>query len=402
VPLDHRGRTPGTLDLAVAVADNAAAPRGVLLLLTGGPGQPGVPFVAKLAPQLAPVLDEYRLVMLDQRGTGANALVCPGLQRIMGGGDLTPPTPRAVRACGHAVGGDRRFYRTDDTVADLDLLRGALGAGRWTLDGVSYGTFVAERYALAHPERVARLVLDSVVPHDAVDPFLLDALRATGRVLRSACAASGCHTDPAADLARVVRRYALGPDLLDALTIYGIVDPAYGGVAQLLHAARRGHLAGVRNLIRSARAADTATPQELSQGLHASTLCADGRWAWGTSAAPMRHRGRALRRAVAGLHRRDVWPFDRATAAGNGILATCRYWPPSRPSARVGARPLPAVPTLLLGGGRDLSTPIEGLRREAARAPLHRVVIVPGAGHSVQSRADDDAGRQAVYDFLTP
>ncbi|OXM42732.1 esterase, partial [Amycolatopsis thailandensis] len=44
VPLDHRGRTRGTLKLQVATANNADAPRGVLLFLTGGPGQPGVPF----------------------------------------------------------------------------------------------------------------------------------------------------------------------------------------------------------------------------------------------------------------------------------------------------------------------------------------------------------------------
>ena len=38
VPLDHTGRAAGALSLAVATADNAAAPKGVLLLITGGPG----------------------------------------------------------------------------------------------------------------------------------------------------------------------------------------------------------------------------------------------------------------------------------------------------------------------------------------------------------------------------
>ena len=49
VPLDHSGRTPGTLDLQVAAADNVSAPRGVLVFLTGGPGQPGVPFAPRIA-----------------------------------------------------------------------------------------------------------------------------------------------------------------------------------------------------------------------------------------------------------------------------------------------------------------------------------------------------------------
>ena len=107
----------------------------------------------------------WRIVAIDQRGTGAGALRCPALQREMGASDLTPPTPGAVRACGARIGPERRFFTTTDTVADLELLRRALGVDRIALDGTSYGTYVAERYALAHPDRVDRLVLDSVVPH---------------------------------------------------------------------------------------------------------------------------------------------------------------------------------------------------------------------------------------------
>jgi pimeloyl-ACP methyl ester carboxylesterase len=164
VPLDHSRREAGHLDLAVAAADNAVAPRGTLLVLTGGPGQPGVPFVNRLRSVLAPVLGDYRLVMLDQRGTGANALVCPRLQQQLGSSDLFVPTPDAVHECASLVGENRRFYSTEDTVADLELLRQALGQSRWVIDGVSYGTYVAERYAVRYPHAVSRLVLDSVVP----------------------------------------------------------------------------------------------------------------------------------------------------------------------------------------------------------------------------------------------
>jgi hypothetical protein len=87
VPLDHSGRVGGRLDLKVAARDDAGAPRGVLVLLTGGPGQPGVPFVPRLSGALAPQFQGYRLVMLDQRGTGAAALQCPALQRAMGSSD---------------------------------------------------------------------------------------------------------------------------------------------------------------------------------------------------------------------------------------------------------------------------------------------------------------------------
>jgi len=73
-PLDHSGHIPGALRLQVAAADNVKAPQGVLLFLTGGPGQPGVPFVPRIANRIAPALKDYRLVMFDQRVPASSAL----------------------------------------------------------------------------------------------------------------------------------------------------------------------------------------------------------------------------------------------------------------------------------------------------------------------------------------
>jgi pimeloyl-ACP methyl ester carboxylesterase len=42
---------------------------------------------------------------------------------------------------------------------------------------------------------------------------------------------------------------------------------------------------------------------------------------------------------------------------------------------------------LLLAGEQDLSTPLEWARQEARTAPQGRLMIVPGAGHSVQLQA---------------
>src|SRR5512142_2739186 len=83
VRLDPSGSVPGQLSLRVAVSGVASAPRGVLLFLTGGPGEPGVPFVPHLESRLGTALRGYRLVMFDQRGTGAGALDCSALQRQM-------------------------------------------------------------------------------------------------------------------------------------------------------------------------------------------------------------------------------------------------------------------------------------------------------------------------------
>src|SRR5262249_45823694 len=97
VSLDPSGHVPGTLRLQVAAGHNTKAPRGVLLFLTGGPGQPGVPFISRISSRLAPLFFVYRLVMFDQRGTGQfGAINCPALQKAVGGSDIAVPPPVAV------------------------------------------------------------------------------------------------------------------------------------------------------------------------------------------------------------------------------------------------------------------------------------------------------------------
>ena len=58
-------------------------------------------------------------------------------------------------------------------------------------------------------------------------------------------------------------------------------------------------------------------------------VCADMLMPWGGPDTPLADRPAALARAVARLTTAQVWPFDRATAAGNGFIQTCLNWPPS-------------------------------------------------------------------------
>jgi pimeloyl-ACP methyl ester carboxylesterase len=368
----------------------------VLLVLAGGPGQAAVPLLRRIPVMLGAELDAYRIVVYDQRGTGAGALDCGALQEAMGTSDLYPPPPSAVRACAEKVGQRRQYYGTDDVVADMESLREALGVDAWTLDGISYGTYVGERYALAHPDRVKKLVLDSVVPHAGQIALGVDEFRATTRVLGSVCG-SGC----VADLAAVVRTRHNGPQLLDALTFLSIIDPTYRSifdVPSVLAAARRGDPAQLDALLAFAHRASAAPGEVLDQGLHASAICADLRYPWGSSAAPLARRQAALDRAVARLAPRQLYPFDRATAGGNGFVRQCLPWLPAPPTPPATGKV--GVPALLVNGDHDLSTPLEWARRELKLIPRGRLVVVPGAGHSTQSRALSGVGRRAVAQFL--
>jgi pimeloyl-ACP methyl ester carboxylesterase len=380
------------------MGDDVHAPRGVLLVLSGGPGQPGLPILqGYVSRALSAERSAYRIVVFDQRGTGAGALDCTAMQRQMGSSDLTPPTARAVRACARKLGARRQFFGTDDVVADMEDLRRALGVDRWSLDGISYGTYVGERYGLAHPSHVSKLVLDSVVPQVGTFDLGVTEFAAARRVLRSVCGI-GC----VSDLAAVVRRDHLGTQLLDALTFDSIADPTYRGywdVPAALRAARNGNRKPLDRFLAAASSYQRSTPAAaLDQGLHASALCADWRYPWGGSAAPLAGRAAKLRAAVARIPAAKLYPFDAPTASGNGFVRQCLPWAPTRPTA------LPHgklhVPTLLVNGNHDLSTPLAWAREQLALTPHGKLVVVPGAGHSVQSRAVSDLGRAAVARFL--
>jgi pimeloyl-ACP methyl ester carboxylesterase len=398
VPLDHAHPGRGTLHLRVGLGDNVHASHGVLLVLSGGPGQPGLPILdGYVSKALAAERSQYRIVVFDQRGTGAGALDCEAMQHEMGSSDLTPPKATAVRACARKLGARRQFFGTDDVVLDMEALRQALGVDKWSLDGISYGTYVGERYALAYPSHVSKLVLDSVVPQAGETDLGVAGFAAVQRVLQSVCGAR-C----VSDLAAVVRRDRLGPQLFDALTFDSIADPTYRrfwDVPAALHAARHGHRRQLDKFLAAASHFQRETPAAaLDQGLHASALCGDWRYPWGTSAAPLAGRAAKLGAAIARIPHQRLYPFDARTASGNGFVRQCLPWAPTKPT------PLPhgklQVPTLLVNGNHDLSTPLAWARRQLSLTPHGKLVVVPGAGHSVQSRAVSDVGRRAVAHFL--
>lgn len=402
VPLDRTAGAPdqaGTLDLPVVVGGNLRAAR-TLLLLTGGPGQPGVSLAARLIPRFEGLSGAYRLVMFDQRGTGGTALDCPRLQEEIGFSDLEIPTDAAVAECARALGAQRAQYGTTATVADMEDLRAALHADRWSIDGVSYGSYVAQRYAGAHRDRVDRLVLDSVVPVQGFDPTMVDAYPEVAQVLRAVCRETSCPGDPADNLAAVVRRSSeLGPRLLDVLSVMSVVHVQFDPVPEALHAAAGGDEAQLRGVLDTWQRETSGPASALSQGLHASALCLDLDFPWGGADAPAAGRAKVADAAVARLSAARLWPFDARTARTNGLLRTCELWPPEPdtpvPTADLSLR---GVHALILRGDRDLSTLAVWAERVHRAIPGSRLLVVPGVGHSVQGASPE--ARQAVIRYL--
>src|SRR3954451_16182800 len=208
VPLDRSGSVPGSVRLRAARYGEPSR-KPTLLYLSGGPGSAGIREFAGVLFELQGLDRRYQLVSYDQRGTGSSGLLrCPALER-----DPRLRSTTAAERCAARLGARRAFYGTRDSVEDIEALRQALGVDKLALFGISYGTKLALAYARAHPERVERIALDSVLDPDDTDAFGLDPFRAMPATLAALCPrhCAGISTDPARDLARLAARLRARP-----------------------------------------------------------------------------------------------------------------------------------------------------------------------------------------------
>jgi pimeloyl-ACP methyl ester carboxylesterase len=131
------------------VADPEGRDRPFLVFLQGGPGQEAPrPTRGPTTPGwLDRALREYRVLMLDQRGTGRSSPV----------GRLPGMTPQAQ--ADHLA-----LYRADAIVQDAERIRRELGVGRWSILGQSFGGFCALHYLSVAPESLREAFFTGGVP----------------------------------------------------------------------------------------------------------------------------------------------------------------------------------------------------------------------------------------------
>ena len=150
VPLDHaRPDGPRITLFAREVAAPDGRDRPFLVFLQGGPGSEAPrPTRHPSAPGwLDRALREFRVLMLDQRGTGRSTPVA-----TLAG--MAPAEQAAYLT----------HFRADAIVRDAELLRAALGAGRWTVLGQSFGGLCATTYLSLAPDGLREVLITGGVP----------------------------------------------------------------------------------------------------------------------------------------------------------------------------------------------------------------------------------------------
>lgn len=192
---DDPDSEPITLALA-AYGDQAREP---LFYNLGGPGGDAVQSLSAFARQMAtPALVKgFQIVALDPRGVGASSPVrCwtdEEKDQEFADPEVLPDdaTPEEIVAaieketaetgqqCLERTGELLGYVDTDSAARDFDMVRALMGAASLNYIGYSYGTSLGATYAQLFPERVGRMVLDSVLDPD-VDAAEVGQLQTKG------------------------------------------------------------------------------------------------------------------------------------------------------------------------------------------------------------------------------
>jgi pimeloyl-ACP methyl ester carboxylesterase len=166
VPLDHGNPGGEQIEVfarEVVAAGKADAALPWLVFLQGGPGGASPRPIGRWT-WLDRALTDYRVLLLDQRGTGRS----------------TPATGQTLAKLGspQAQSDYLAHFRADSIVGDCEVIRRELAGGEpWTALGQSYGGFCAVTYLSLAPEGLREVLITGGVP--GLDATADDVYRAT-------------------------------------------------------------------------------------------------------------------------------------------------------------------------------------------------------------------------------
>ncbi|MFI1396235.1 alpha/beta fold hydrolase [Streptomyces sp. NPDC020681] len=166
VPLDHSdpgGEQIEVYGREVVAAGHAGADLPWLVYLEGGPGFGARRFNGKQA-WLGRAVQDFRVLLLDQRGTGRS----------------TPQNRQTLAGRGgpQAQADHLAHFRADNIVRDCETIRRQLtGGAPWTVLGQSFGGFCATHYLSAAPEGLRAVLITGGLP--SLDAHVDDIYRAS-------------------------------------------------------------------------------------------------------------------------------------------------------------------------------------------------------------------------------
>ena len=421
--LEDRGRPDGTvIRLAVArLRASVPSPQpDPVIYLAGGPGVSAMERIDRFIDDARFIWKERDLVLLDQRGVGHSEprLECPDYRRRtaeMRELDLDPDEELqrqvdALLACRRTLseqGVDLGAYSPEAVAADVVSVAEAIGYRAYNLYGSSFGTTLALTVMREFPDDLRGVILDGVLPPQVsfTEALYANAAAALAAFFRECDADRECSErfpDLEQELWQVVDRYAEHPTTTsyydtsvqeyfeEEVDGYFFLRRALGALRSaswipylpfLLH-----HIAGGSDVVAGAFIAPVSRRSE-------STI--DNTAAWASLWCYFEGRFTDLSGILAdrAAHPRLIDPKGRDL-----VPALCAEWH-DRTVEPVDKTPVASdVPTLLLSGQFDPTTPPPWADVAAATLSRSYSFVVPMGGHGVGM--DTPCGRTLVEAFL--
>jgi pimeloyl-ACP methyl ester carboxylesterase len=373
---------------AVIEACSGKALPDPIVVLMGGPGEKAIESASIYVKQLAALLSDHDLLLVDQRGAGESAplechLFSPA-DPAASVRDAFPPA--AVSRCARELEktADLTRYTFPYFASDLESVRRALGYGRLNLFGGSYGTRAAQAYLRQYPQSVSTAYLGSPVPIDAGGPldFARTEQAALDQVFERCAAQAACRTafpNLRDEFKQLVMRLDAGEVRVHVPGASHLVVLSRGRVAEwvrhqlyrprdaaalprFLHNAYSGNWSPmVDNMLSDARDAD----QDLAFGLFFSITCSED---------------------VPFVDEKEIAAATRDTFLGDYRLrqqqAACSLWPRADLPKDYRQPVRSSSPTVFVTGDLDGGTPLWFTDRVAEGFANHVTIVVRGQGHT--------------------
>jgi pimeloyl-ACP methyl ester carboxylesterase len=416
-PLDHARPGGRTVRIALARVPARGTAEGTLLVNPGGPGNAGRAWAARTAARLPDDLrDRYDVIGFDPRGTGAStpAAACDpdyfapvrpdSVPRSRADeAELVDRAADYAAACGERNGDLLDHLTTVDSARDIETVRAALGVERIDFLGYSYGTYLGAVYATLHPDRVRRLVLDSIVhPGRPWWGSNLEQSRSIDAAARRFFAWTARHDGVyrlGATADEVARSYARARDGLRDAPADGTVGPtefesvyalaAYtSAIWPELAAALSDHLVDgdPAALVAAYELRGESAESDPGRAVYLGVQCTDARWprAW-----PTWHRaGERLHAEAPFIAWHNIW-----------FNAPCAFWP-SAGGRWFEVDGSAVADALFVQAEHDGATPAEGAYALRERFPNARLVVEEGGLRHGVALLGNACVDTAVADYL--
>ncbi len=405
VPIDPDDPNAGTFDLFVArhLADEDLRV-GTLLVNPGGPGVGGSYLAIEADQYFSPTLvAHFDIVGWDPRGTGMSepAIDCvDDYDRYYAGVDITPDDDAerdaAIRlaqefqqGCVERSGEFLAHVGTNDSAADIDLLRQALGEDEISYFGFSYGSELGGVWVTRYPDTVRAAVLDGAVDPDAdaleasiqqsqgfeqsLTSFLAWCSDSEDCAFRNGGDAEGAFDELMASVdANPVPTEPGRPDLDLGVFVNGVVtslytDDLWRELGEALADAAAGDGSGLLAL----------------HDLYFERS-ADGTWADTLEAFQVIS---CMDNPVRETPEEATAQLDAIRAAAPRIVPATVIWPscdafPAPEQGRLGITGAGAGPVVVIGTTGDSATPLEGTRRMAEALEEGVLIVVDAEQHT--------------------